>query len=155
MGLDVTMNVSVSDTGGAGGRGKWRAPKDDIIQVVKPKGARNLDQDEVSDHVRDVGGSVAEKNQKRVWETETGKGGSAEKAKKKKLQIIALGQSAWFLKSYQSTHYLSFVQMKMEASWNALSPKVWEMVLSRRSLLLAVHHVTKPPQENISEFLWF
>ena len=53
MGLDVTMNVSVSDTGGGGG-GKWCAPKDDIVQVVKPKGhkgIRNLDQDEVSSSV--------------------------------------------------------------------------------------------------------
>lgn len=46
MGLDVRMNVSVSDTGGGGG--KWRAPKDDIIQVVKPKGAKRIsDPDEV------------------------------------------------------------------------------------------------------------
>ena len=47
MGLDVTMNVSVADSSGGGG-GRWRAPKDDIIQVVKTKGSRTVDQDEVS-----------------------------------------------------------------------------------------------------------
>ena len=57
MGLDVRMNVSVSDTGGGGG-GKWRAPKDDIIQVVKPKGAkgaRSIDIDEVGSFVLGLG----------------------------------------------------------------------------------------------------
>ncbi len=48
MGLDVGMNVSVGDTGGCGGGGggKWRAPPDNTVQVVKAKHLRDID-DEV------------------------------------------------------------------------------------------------------------
>ena len=40
------MHSGISQGGGGGGGGKWRAPKDDIIQVVRPKkGKRRMSLD--------------------------------------------------------------------------------------------------------------